>query len=138
MKNKIVKYLSGTFIIMMLAFLVIENLSKPRVFILHSYSLEYSWVRDINEGIDRVFKNKAYTIKWHYMDTKRHPSLEYKKLAGATAIKMIKNFNPDIIITIDDNAQKFAATHFLNKKNISIVFAGVNAEAKAYGFDKGR
>jgi len=136
MKIKIVKFFTLIFVLLLFVFLIVTNLKKPRVLVLHSYSLNFSWARDINVGIDRVLKKKPYAMRWHYMDTKRHPTVAYKKKAGETARKMIKQWNPDVIIAVDDNAQKFVAMHFNNDKSIKIVFTGVNASVKTYGYDK--
>jgi len=138
MKNHIIKILTTFFVFLLLLFLIITNLNKPRIFIVHSYALDYSWVRDINKGIMRVMKSKPYSIKWHYMDTKRHPSEEYKKQVGDVAKGLIKQWNPDIIIAIDDNAQKYVASSFLNHPGMSILFSGVNADSKVYGYDWGK
>ncbi|WP_446012035.1 ABC transporter substrate-binding protein [Candidatus Electrothrix sp.] len=136
MRNKIIGLLTACFVTILIMFLVITNLSKPRIFVLHSYNLDFSWTRDINTGIERILKDKPYSIRWHYMDTKRNPSAEYKDKAGKIAVNAIKQWNPNIIITVDDNAQKYVAVHFKNSKSINIVFTGVNAEPKAYGFEK--
>jgi len=136
MRNKIIGFLTACFVTILIIFLVITNLSKPRIFVLHSYNLDFSWTRDINTGIERILKDKPYSIRWHYMDTKRNPSAEYKDKAGKIAVNAIKQWNPNIIITVDDNAQKYVAVHFNNSKSINIVFTGVNAEPKAYGFEK--
>ncbi|RWX44594.1 ABC-type uncharacterized transport system, substrate-binding protein [Candidatus Electrothrix aarhusensis] len=134
-EKKIIALLTACFVTILIIFLVITNLSKPRIFVLHSYSLNFSWVKDINVGIERILKHKPYSIRWHYMDTKRNPSIEYKEKAGKIAVNAIKQWNPNIIIAVDDNAQKFVAAHFKNKKSISIVFTGVNASIKAYGYE---
>ena len=136
MRNKIIGFLTACFVTILIIFLVMTNLSKPRIFVLHSYGLDFSWVRDINIGIERVLKHKPYSIRWHYMDTKRNPSAEYKEKAGKIAINAINQWNPDIIIAVDDNAQKFVAVHFKDKKATNIVFTGVNASTEAYGYDK--
>ncbi|MCI5140177.1 MAG: hypothetical protein D3909_00200 [Candidatus Electrothrix sp. ATG1] len=138
MRNKIIRFLTICFVTILVIFLVITNLSKPRILVLHSYSLNFSWTRDINVGIQRILKHKPYSIRWHYMDTKRNPSTEYKEKAGKIAINAIDQWNPNIIIAVDDNAQKFVAVHFKNKKSTNIVFTGVNAAAKAYGYDEAK
>lgn len=138
MKNKIIGLLTACFVTILILFLVITNLSKPRIFVLHSYNLDFSWTRDINTGIERILKDKPYSVRWHYMDTKRNPSAEYKEKAGKIAENAIKQWNPNIIITVDDNAQKYVAAHFKDSKSINIVFTGVNAEPDAYGFDKAK
>jgi ABC-type uncharacterized transport system substrate-binding protein len=136
MRLNTIRALTIIFLICLLVFLVVVNLGKPRVFILHSYALDFSWVRDINEGLMRILKKRPYSIRWHYMDTKRHPSEKFKQKAGITARTLIKKWNPDILIAIDDNAQGYVARHFLNDPSMNIVFTGVNATAKDYGYDK--
>ncbi|HEO65297.1 MAG TPA: hypothetical protein ENI73_05420, partial [Spirochaetes bacterium] len=207
------RFLIGLFLISLGIFLIVTNLNKPRVLILHSYYTDYSWVRDINEGLDRVFKKYSYNIRYHYMDTKRHTDNNFKIKAGLTVIKMIESWKPDVILSIDDNAQQMAfkqpkapkkiksgrfnqeilkqisnnedresilryyiidnnkklyilkedltkkeidsisdilksvkfkkikdlpvTKHFLNNPQFKIVFTGVNASARKYGYDKG-
>lgn len=65
------------------------NVNKPRVLVLHSYDTEYSWTRDISTGLTRTFSNKAYTMRWHYMDTKRNPDEAFKQRAGLLARRII-------------------------------------------------
>lgn len=60
MKIQLEKLMAFAFVSMVVVFLIAYNLNKPRVFILHSYDTDYSWVTDINEGFARVLKNKAY------------------------------------------------------------------------------
>lgn len=137
MKIKLEKLLAFIFVSVIIIFLIAYNLNKPRVFIVHSYDLDYSWVRDIDEGFKRVFsKGKSYNIRYFYMNTKRNPSNEYKERTGEAVVKMVREWNPDILITVDDDAQKYVATHFLDDPKIKIVYTGVNAFPKDYGFDK--
>ncbi len=136
MKKQIIKVLSVIFIVGLIVFLVAANLNKPRILILHSYGPDYSWVVDINEGLMRVFKKRPYSIRWHYMHTKRHPSEEYKKHAGQTVRKLIANWKPDILIAIDDNAQEYVAKYYNNDPTMKIIFTGVNATTNTYGYDK--
>jgi len=138
MKKKITKFLIVVFIVGLIFFLVVQNLNKPRVFILHSYGMNYSWVKDINEGLMRVLKKRPYSIRWHYMDTKRHPSEQYKQWAGDAARKIIKDWKPTILIAIDDNAQKYVAKYFINDPSMEIVYTGVNAQESTYGYDKAK
>lgn len=131
---KLVPFIVTTIIFSMIMFL---QMQRKTILILHSYAPDYSWVRDVNEGIKRVLQNKSFiNIQWHYMNTKNHPDMQYKKKAGATAIKVIDFVSPDVLLTIDDDAQEFAAEFYKNKPNIYIVYAGVNALPQRYGYDK--
>lgn len=130
--------------IMMFLFMLITlflfgwyNMSKPSILILHSYDKDYPWVRDINIGLNRVLNNKyLYQVRWYYMDTKRHPYDNYKESAGIAARNLIEQTQPDVVIAMDDDAQKFVTQFFKNHPKIKIVFGGVNREVKDYGFDQ--
>lgn len=126
------------FLICSLIFFAVSNSSKPRVLVLNSYATDFAWTKDINVGLNWVFDKKPYSIQYHYMDTKRNPSQEYKEKAGQLARSLIERWEPDVILAVDDNAQQFAARYFTDRPNIDIVYTGVNAEASAYGFDKAK
>lgn len=118
-----------------LALLGWYNVDKPRILVLHSYDPGYAWVRDINTGLHRAFRRGyLYQVRWYYMDTKRHPSPGFKASAGVAARNMVARTRPDVVIAIDDDAQQYAARHFVGDPRITIVFAGVNREAADYGY----
>lgn len=127
--------MTGLFLLALVVFLIVQNVNKPRVLILHSYYTDFSWVRDINKGLERVFKDKSYKLRYHYMDTKRHTDAEFKERAGQTVRKMINSWQPDVIVAIDDNAQQYVSRFYLDHPKIRIVFAGVNKTEADYGFD---
>jgi hypothetical protein len=111
------------------------NIGKPSILVLHSYDPGYAWVRDINAGLGRRFERKyLYTVRWYYMDTKRHPSAGFGDSAGIAARNMIAATRPDVVIAIDDDAQQYVARHFVGDPRITIVFAGVNRAATDYGY----
>lgn len=129
------KVTTGLFLLILVIFLIVQNVNKPRVLILHSYYTDFSWVVDINKGLDRVFGDKSYKLRYHYMDTKRHTEADFKERAGQTVRKMIDSWQPDVIVAIDDNAQQYVSRFYLNHPKIRIVFAGVNKTEADYGFD---
>ena len=136
-KIKLENFIIALFLVASMALFVWYNMHRKTILVLHSYATDYSWVRDIDVGINRVLKhNPLYSVRWYYMDTKRHPSADYKKSAGTAARSVIEKMQPDIIIAVDDNAQAYATRYFLNHPKIKIVFSGVNNEASDYGFDK--
>ena len=78
---------------------------KPRVLILHSYATDYSWVNDVNKGIDEVIGKKPFSVKYYYLDTKKRPDTGYMTNAGIAARNLINKWKPDVIIAVDDEAQ---------------------------------
>lgn len=114
-------------------------MQRKTILILHSYHPEYSWVRDVNEGIKRVLKDQSFVnVRWHYMDTKNHPDQAFKTKAGAIARKVIDFVKPDVLLAVDDDAQEFAAQFYKDVPGIKIVYAGVNALPERYGYDKAK
>ena len=61
--HKLVPFIVTTIIFTMIVFL---QMQRKTVLILHSYNTDYSWVRDVNEGIKRVLKEKSFVnVSWH-------------------------------------------------------------------------
>lgn len=137
MKKNLKSLLVVIFCVQVAIMLLWFNISKPRLLILHSYDEGYSWVRDINIGLNRILRNHShFSIRWHYLDTKRHPWPAYKDSVGILARRMIDEWQPDVIIAMDDDAQEYVTKYYNNKHGVSIVFGGVNNEPEDYGFDK--
>jgi len=44
----------------------------PRVLVIHSYDPGYSWVGDVSKGINEVLGKKPLSVKYFYLDTRRH------------------------------------------------------------------
>lgn len=123
------------FFIIIFAVIVYYNMNKPRLLILNSYDENYAWTRDVNVGVKRILHDKKnFYVRWYYMDTKRHPSAADKIKAGIAARHMINQWQPDVILAIDDDAQEYAAKHYVNHNKIKIVFAGINGEMEPYGY----
>lgn len=136
-KLRFEKIIIALFLLISLALFVGYNMHKPIILVVHSYDKDYAWVRDVNIGLKRVLNHpENYHVHWHYMDTKRHPYANYKERAGLTARHAIDQLQPDVVIALDDDAQKYVSRYYLNDPKIKLVFAGVNNDVHDYGFDK--
>jgi ABC-type uncharacterized transport system substrate-binding protein len=123
-------FLFGTVVVM-----VTYNVYKPRILVLQSYDLTYPWTREVTVGVRRVLDaHSHYAVRWFYMDTKRHPSKEFREKAGVSARQSIDRWKPDVIIAIDDDAQQFVGKYYVDHPNIRIVFSGVNGGIESYGY----
>jgi ABC-type uncharacterized transport system substrate-binding protein len=130
------KSLSIVFLLVVSLVLIFEAVERPRVLVLHSYATDFSWVNDIDSGVERALGDRPYNFRHYYMDTKKHPSLEFRTKAGEAARKFVREWEPTVILAVDDNAQEFVGKYFVNKPDINIVYAGVNADIARYGYDK--
>src|SRR5947207_16026522 len=128
--------LAGVFLALSATLLMAFKLTEPRILVLHSYDVDYSWTRDINTGLQRILDPLLRCrVHWHYLDAKNHPGRDFKRRAASTALRVIRNVNPDLIIAIDDDAQDVVRL-LLDERRIPIVHAGINGSIEAYGYDK--
>jgi len=113
-----------------------ENYHKPRLLVLESYDKDYVWTQEVEEGIARELDgNHWVTIRHHYMRTKRFSDAPSLRRAAAAGRKAVDDFRPQVILAVDDYAQKLVARYYVNKPGIKIVFAGVNGRIEPYGYD---
>jgi ABC-type sugar transport system substrate-binding protein len=108
--------------------------AAKKVLIVHSYHAEYDWCQGVNEGIEKILKLAGVETRIFYMDTKRNSIQEWKEKSGQAAEAEMNAYDPDVVITVDDDAQAFFAKKHVNDDKRQIVFCGVNAEPEKYGF----
>jgi ABC-type uncharacterized transport system substrate-binding protein len=112
---------------------------RKRVLVLHSYHPEFVWVQDVNKGIvrgleeERFEADKNIQLEYFYMDTKRKTDEKWKLEVAGKAKARIAAFKPDVVIAVDDNAQKYVVKDMANG-DVPFVFLGVNANPMDYGY----
>jgi ABC-type uncharacterized transport system substrate-binding protein len=134
--KKLINYgLPFLFLICFIAVLLSAAWARPRVFVVMSYTSDNLWEQQVRDGIDKTFKTKApyYSINYFYLNTLNNtPADIHRSIKSAT--RLISILHPQVLITVDDDAQKFIGVRYLNQKNISLVFSGVNADPAIYGY----
>jgi len=134
-QTKVVSWLAMMVLVGLIIIAAVRHAQKPRVMILHSYDPEYVWTREVNIGLNRVIDDwQDFEVNWYYMDTKKHSQPSMLEKAGALARQAVRQARPDILIAIDDNAQKYVGKYFVDDPNVNIVFAGVNFSVEPYGY----
>jgi ABC-type uncharacterized transport system substrate-binding protein len=108
--------------------------SYKKVLVVHSYYPDYGWVRSITRGIRMVLDCQETDLQFLYMDTKRNPNPEWMVQKGKEAIQVIGQWNPDLVITVDDNAQEYVGKILAQKGDVPVVFCGVNTNPQRYGY----
>lgn len=135
LRQRIINVLISVFLLGVAALFIYHSINRPRILILHSYDSAYPWVRDVNIGLMRVLGKKgAYSLRWQYMDLKLHPGAESRRSAGITAKRIIEQWNPDVLIAVDDDAQDLVAKYYAHHPRIKVVFAGVQGDLADYGY----
>ena len=106
-----------------------------KVLVVHSYHPEYEWVSSISRGIKRILESeKDILVETFYMDTQNVQSEEKIIRAGKKARDIILQWDPDVVITADDNAQEYVGKYYAGKDRPKIVFCGVSAPINTYGY----
>lgn len=98
-----------------------------------SYHEGYEWSDDIEASIRASLIGHCELRKID-MDSKRNKSLESIFKATNSAIKIIEEWQPDVVITSDDNAAKYLIAPHYKDDPIPFVFCGVNWTVEEYGF----
>lgn len=109
------------------------TLNGRRVLLVYSYHPEYPWVITITEGVKAALQGTGVELETFYMDTKRHTDQAWKTDSGERAKKKVDEYRPDILLTIDDDAQQYFAKAYVNTR-LPVVFCGVDADPSKYGY----
>lgn len=109
-----------------------KQTDQCKVLAVMSYHAEYQWQQQVKEGIDTVLGDLC-EVRYFDLDTKRAPAEGHKKAKEAYAV--YKTWQPDGVITADDNAQSmFVVPYLKDKVSTPVIFCGVNADPQKYGY----
>ena len=109
-----------------------DNIGKKCLFV-SSYKAGYEWSDGVERGLRSVLAGNC-EIRQFDMDTKRYKSSEEKTERALMAKAIIEEWQPDIVITADDNAAKYLIQPYYRDHVLPFVFCGVNWTVKEYGF----
>ena len=85
-----------------------------------SYHQGYAWSDGVERGLRKTLEGGCQ-LRQFDMDTKRKKSVEDKKAAANEAKALIESWQPDIVITADDNAAKFLIQPYFKDKDLPFV-----------------
>ncbi|MES2280722.1 MAG: hypothetical protein V4542_04855 [Pseudomonadota bacterium] len=136
MKKGLAAALTGTFLLVALLLLGGFNLAKPRILVLHSADRNTPSAIRVNDGIRGVLdKNRQpLSLRWHYLAIDSLPDEAHREDAGKEGQRAVEQFNPDVILAVDDEAQQYVASRYAGKARPKIVFAAIDREPAAYGY----
>ena len=106
--------------------------ASNKILVVMSYEEDNPWCMQIKEGIDSVLAGNS-DIKYFYMDTKKNINGGVRK--AEEAYELYKQFRPDGVIAVDDNAQSmFVLPYLKDREKTPVMFCAVNAEPEKYGY----
>ncbi len=113
---------------------------KPpkRLFILHSYESNHICGQPQQDGVLKALAEAGWvpetnlTVQTFFMDTyKTNNTQELIKAQGELALEAIRQFKPDLLVTIDDNAFRTVVPALLDQP-VAVVFTGLNGQPEDY------
>lgn len=118
---------------MILCALSMNAVSAQKCLYVSSYHQGYAWSDGVEQGLRKVLAGHC-EIRQIDMDTKRNKSKAHIEATVQAVRKQIADWNPDVVITSDDNAAKYLIKPYYKDADIPFVFSGINWTAKEYGF----
>ncbi len=126
------KYLIAI-IIMSLLLAQANAMAAKNCLYVSSYHAGYEWDDGVYSALKNTLKNQC-NLETFYLDSKRNQQTKWIKWKAREAMKLIKQFEPDVIIAADDNASRYLVMPYLKDNKIPVVFCGVNWSMKEYGY----
>lgn len=105
----------------------------PKCLFVSSYHQGYAWSDGVERGLRQTLDGKC-EIRQFDMDTKRKKSDEEQQAAALAAKAIIDEWQPDVVITADDNAAKHLIVPYYKDAAVPFVFCAINWTVKEYGF----
>jgi|GEM_PF-2461892 len=102
---------------------------RDSILVLHSYSPDFVWTREQQDGIDAVFGPLAaeYDVRIEYLDAVHHPKLLKRPLLLDLLRAKFANQRFRVVLTSDNAAFDFARAHRDELfPGVPIVFMGLN------------
>jgi ABC-type uncharacterized transport system substrate-binding protein len=114
-----------------------------RVYIAASYEKNHICGGPQEEGVIKGlnkmgwFEGMNLKIKRYYMDTKRkNTTAELMKKEANIIFGQLKEFKPDVLVVVDDNAFREVALPLADGKDLPVVFSGMNGQPESYNATK--
>jgi ABC-type uncharacterized transport system substrate-binding protein len=111
----------------------LRAIAGRKVLFVNSYDVDNPWGASITKGVEEGLRGSDVQLEVLYMDTKRRTDEEWKIQAGQKACQKVDQWQPDVIIASDDNAQQYFAEKYVGS-SLPIVFCGVNQDPSRYGY----
>jgi len=130
-------WLVGAFLAGLLGWLGLFLATKPRIMILHSFAEDSSWVRQVDAGAGEVLQRnrRPVQVQRHYLGLDSPWGAKGQEVAVDSARRAIENFDPDVLIAVDDEANELIARHWVGAVRPRIVYISINQPPSAYGYE---
>ena len=82
-----------------------------------------------------MFAKHKIIVRTLFLDANIHRDKAELDAAGQTAVEVLREFEPNVVVTSDDDAQRYFAARFAGDSSApAFVFCGVNQDPAQYGY----
>ena len=113
--------------------------TPAKVLVVHSYEQDHVCGRPQGDGVEQALKDKGWTkgenleLVSYYMNTKKIHTTPKAMRRQADLVKAkIDEFNPRVVVLLDDNAIREVMLPLISRKEIAFVFTGMNGQPEDY------
>ena len=110
-----------------------DDAQAARCLFISSYHAGLPWSNGVERGLRSVLDGRCDYRRFD-MDTKRRKSEAEKRASADNARAIIELWQPDVVITADDNAAKYLVEPYYRDHALPFVFCGINWTVEEYGF----
>ncbi len=109
---------------------------RYRVLYVNSYHCGYPPSDEVMEALKSNLPADSFDVKIRLLNSKRQSSNDSIMANTDSVLKMIRDFQPDLLAISDDNAMKYLVEPYADQLKIPVVFCGINWSAGQYRFSK--
>jgi hypothetical protein len=100
-----------------------------KILYINSYHKCYEWSNSIRATITETLVDTGVELNIHHMDTKRNTDEPFIKHAALEVKAVTEEWNPDVVITSDDNAFKYLVMPCYSDSDLPFVHCVINWDA---------
>ena len=106
-----------------------------KILVVHSYDRNFAWTADIDAALQRMFAKHKIIVRTLFLNANIDRDKAELAAAGQAAVEVLREFEPNVVVTSDDDAQRYFAARFAGDRSApSFVFCGVNQDPAQYGY----
>jgi len=112
------------------------NVWKPRILILHTFSASLRQVRDTDAGLKQPLaaNRLPLSLRWYYLNAEQALPDATGHPAAAGVRRVIDDFNPTLIVAVDDGANTLLSHAPRLWRGRRLFFVGINRPPAAFGY----
>lgn len=109
---------------------------RYRVLYINSYNEGYPPSDEIMQALAKNLPTDSFELKIEFLNSKIESSADNIHQRVDSILKLMYEFQPDIVVISDDNAMKYLVEPYASEIRVPIVFCGINWSAGQYQFSK--